>query len=74
MYVYALALIQDYVSQENTWNLNGNTYQSNVQLLLHSLGIYIRKLIHISTYFQIFRSQKGSVEALNLPLDYIIIT
>ena len=58
IYIYYIAL-EHYISQENAWSSSGTTCQR--QLLSDLLDVHVSQ----STYLRIFRSQKGSVEALN---------
>ena len=62
MYMYISIPVQDYVRQENVWNLNSNTY--------HSLDIY---LICVSTDFQILEGLcRGPEFCPNYTIDYLI--
>ena len=62
MYI-ALALIQDYVSQENMWSLKSSTYQNVFT------GYIIHKSIYIFTDFQI---SLGPGFSHNYTIDYLI--
>ena len=76
VHVYiVLALIQDYVSQENKWSLNGRICQrSNMQLLMYSVfSGYIRKSIYNRMDFQISEGlHLGPEFSHNYTIDYLV--
>ena len=57
---------RDYVSQEVRPAIHVLVRESSTQLIRYSLGICVR----YSTYLLIFKSQKGSIEALK----FLVIT